>query len=100
MDREQKQMWKRAILAAIALTSCGSVMAADYDCRDQSTATALGKVDVSISKREAAIAEMKKEMSDAGGSTNEHDRAVATFEEKLKQAKEQRAILLTECTVK
>ena len=91
-------MRKRAILtAAIALASCGPALAASYDCKDQSTATALKQVDISISKREAAIAEMKKEMSDAGGSTNEHDKAVATFEEKVKQAKEKRTALLAEC---
>ncbi|HET6320873.1 MAG TPA: hypothetical protein VFF87_02370 [Hyphomicrobium sp.] len=91
-------MRKRTILAAvIALASCGPAMAADYDCKDQSTATALKQIDISISKREAAVAEMKKEMSEAGGSTKEHDKAVNTFEEKVKQAKDKRAALLAEC---
>jgi len=93
-------MRKRAILAAIALAFCGPAMAAEYDCKDKGTDTALKEADISISKREAAIAEMKKEMSEAGGSTNEHDKALATFEEKLKQAKEKRATLLADCAVK
>lgn len=90
-------MRKRTILAVVALASCGPAIAADYDCKDQSTATALKQVDISISKREAAVAEMKKEMSEAGGSTKEHDKAVNTFEEKVKQAKDKRAALLAEC---
>lgn len=95
-------MTKNASLTAIALavlvsTSAVSVQAADYQCADAKINTALNNADASISKREKVIAEMKQEITDTGGSTPQHDKAITHFEEKLTQAKEKREALMKEC---
>lgn len=94
-------MIKNTSLAAIALAVIVSVpatvQAADYKCADAKINTAINDADISISKRENVIAEMKKEIKDTGGSTPQHDKAITHFEEKLAKLKEKREALMKEC---
>ncbi len=73
---------------------------ADYNCAKPETTEALKKADSNIADREAAIAEMKGEIKETGGSTEEQKKALQGFEDKLAKAKEDRAKLASECSEK
>jgi len=81
----------------VAALLCSTAEAADYDCPKPETAEALKKADANIADREAAIAEMKSEITDTGGSTDQQKKALEQFEEKLAKAKEGRIKLAAEC---
>ncbi len=92
--------------AALFLVAAATVLlalpasAAEYNCAEKATGTKLNDLDITISKREAAITEMKEEVTAGGGSTEQQKKALGSFEEKLAKAKADREALLKECNAK
>lgn len=85
------------IVVAGAVLLALPAVAAEYDCANKDIGVKLNGYDITIGKREAAIAEMKDEIKGSGGATEQQKKALASFEEKLEQAKTARAELLKEC---
>lgn len=85
------------LAASVALLASPSV-AAPYDCAKKETAAKLNDHDIIIGKRESAIAEMKGEIKDGGGATEQQTKALQSFEDKLAKVKAERETLLKECT--
>lgn len=94
-------MPKRLILLAASVCLCGPLpLAAAHECAKQETADALAKQDKDIAVREGNITEMRDEITQSGGSTDEQKKALRTFEGRLDQVKQKRAALLAECAEK
>lgn len=85
------------LLAACAVLLATPTLAADYKCANKETGVKLNDFDISIKNRSEAIAEMQDEIKQAGGSTEEHKKAIQILEEKLTKAKADREALLKEC---
>ena len=75
-----------------------SAPAADYKCAKKETNVALNDHDIDIAQREANIKEMKAEIADSGGSTDDQTKVLKTFEDKLAKMKGAREILVKECS--
>ncbi len=88
------------ILAVGILLVVQPAHAADYNCAQKETGAKLNDYDITVGKREAAIAEMQGEIKDGGGATEQQKKALRSFEEKLAKVKAERAALLTECPAK
>lgn len=74
--------------------------AVSYDCPSKSTAVVLNDHDIAIAKREASIAEMRAEIVDAGGSTDDQRKLLESLQGKLATMKDARAKLIDECAGK
>ncbi len=86
------------LVTGAALSS--PVLAASYKCANESTAVALNDHDIRIAKSEASIAEMKAEIAQSGGSTDDQGKVLASFEDKVAKIKGARAALIEECAGK
>ncbi len=86
-----------ALIAVCAALLAGPTLAADYKCADKATNVKLNDFDIAIKNRSEAISEMKDEIKQAGGSTEEHKKAIEILEQKLTQAKADREALLVQC---
>lgn len=85
-----------ALAAAMALAA-PSALAADYRCAKKETSVALNDHDIAIAEREASIKEMKTEISEGGGSTDDQSKVLKSFEDKLARMKGAREALVKEC---
>ncbi len=90
----------RNLLAAGAVLAAACAHAADYKCSNKDTSVKLNDYDISIKNRAEAIAEMQDEAKAAGGTTEQHKKALEGFEEKLAKAKADREALLKDCPAK
>lgn len=79
-----------AVLAGL-LFCAPAVLAAD-DCSET-----LKKLDTNIAGRGEAIAEMKAEISESGGTTDEQKKVLDTLEAKLAEVQAERAALAGKC---
>ena len=86
-----------AFAAAMALAA-PSALAADYRCAKKETSVALNDHDIAIAEREASIKEMKTEISEGGGSTDDQSKVLKSFEDKLARMKGAREALVKECS--
>jgi hypothetical protein len=93
-------MLTRSLMLAAGVALCAPANAANYECVKQETAVALNDHDIGIANREAAVAEMKAEIAQTGGSTDEQKSVLEAFEEKLAKMKDKRAGLIDECAGK
>ncbi|MFN3625166.1 MAG: hypothetical protein ACK4TP_14020 [Hyphomicrobium sp.] len=91
-------MSKLAVLiAAATLLVAEPALASDYKCADKDTSTKLNDYDIEIKDRADVVAEIRAEIQESGGSTEQHKQALQTFEDKLAKATADRAALLKEC---
>jgi hypothetical protein len=88
------------LVAGVLLLPSAPVVAADYGCAQKEIGTRLNDSDIEIKKREGVVAEIKAEIQESGGSTDQHKKALEAFEEKLAKAKATRETLLKECNGK
>jgi hypothetical protein len=86
-----------SIIAASTMLLSAPLAAADYKCADANTSKKLNDYDITISNRQAGVAEMLDEVKQGGGSTEQQKKALATLEEKLATAKTDREALLKGC---
>jgi hypothetical protein len=93
-------MLKVAAIVSVALVLCSPAFAADYKCAEKGTAVALNNHDIAIAKREANIAEMKAEIHDSGGATEDQQKVLKSIEDKLAKMKDARGVLVNECSQK
>jgi len=94
-------MLKHVVLAVVGcLLGVSPALAATYDCADKAAAAALAAHDEAVATREANIAEMKAEIAQSGGTTDDQKKVLKSFEDKLGQNKEQRATLIAACASK
>lgn len=89
-----------ASLAALFLVLAHPAYAAEYNCAAKETGTKLNDYDIGIAKREAAIAEMRGEIKDGGGSTEQQKKALESYEAKLAKVMSEHEALLKECAAK
>lgn len=85
------------ILAASVALIVQPASAVEYDCTNKETAVKLNDHDIKNKNREDAIAEMKSEIKDGGGSTDQQKKALEALEQKLAAAKADREKLLADC---
>ena len=85
------------LFAAGIMLAAASSAAADYKCIDEKMSARIQQHDISIKDREAAVAEMRTEIKDGGGATDQQKKALTGFEEKLASAKTAREELLKLC---
>lgn len=88
------------LIAAAALLVAAPALAADYKCANIDTRTRLNDYDIEIKQREGVVEEIKGEIKDSGGTTEQHKQALQSFEDKLEQVKKARAELIKECPAK
>lgn len=88
------------LIAAAALLMAAPAFAADYKCANKDTSTKLNDYDIEIKEREEVVAEIKAEIKDSGGTTEQHKQALQSFEDKLEKVRQVRAELLRECAAK
>ena len=86
------------VLAVIIGLAAPAARAADYKCAKKETNVALNDHDMGIAERESSIKEMKAEISDSGGSTDDQTKVLKSFEDKLAKVKEARERLVKECS--
>ncbi len=92
-------MLRSAVLLAVAMgLAAPSVWAADYKCAKKETNVALNDHDLGIAERESSIKEMKTEISDSGGSTDDQTKVLKLLEDKVAKMKEARERLVKECS--
>lgn len=89
-----------SLAAALLLVQAHPAYAAEYNCADKTTGAKLNDYDIGIGKREAAIAEMRGEIKDGGGATEQQKKALESYEAKLAKVKSEREALLKECAAK
>ncbi|MFA5901090.1 MAG: hypothetical protein WC829_18470 [Hyphomicrobium sp.] len=87
-------------LAVCAALLASPSVAAQYDCAKKETGVKLNDYDITIGKRESAIAEMQSEVKDGGGATEQQKKALEHFEQKLAAVKAEREKLLADCAAK
>jgi hypothetical protein len=93
------RMLRSAVVLAVAMgLTAPSAWAADYKCAKKETNVALNDHDIGITEREASIKEMKTEISDSGGSTDDQTKVLKLLEDKLAKMKESRERLVKECS--
>ena len=92
-------MLKSALVFAVAMVfAAQSAPAADYKCAKKETNVALNDHDIAIAERESSIKEMKTEITEGGGSTDDQTKVLKSFEDKLAKMKDAREILVKECS--
>ncbi|MBC7831043.1 MAG: hypothetical protein H7Y62_03390 [Hyphomicrobium sp.] len=92
-------MLRSALVFAVAMVlAAQSAPAADYKCANKETNVALNDHDIAIAEREGSIKEMKAEITESGGSTDDQTKVLKTFEDKLAKMKDAREILVKECS--
>ena len=92
-------MLRSAVVLAVAmLLAAQAAWAADYKCAKKETNVALNDHDLGIAERESSIKEMKTEISDSGGSTDDQTKVLKSFEDKLAKMKDARETLVKECS--
>jgi hypothetical protein len=92
-------MLRSAVVLAVAMgLTAPSVWSADYKCAKKETNVALNDHDLGIAERESSIKEMKTEISDSGGSTDDQTKVLKLLEDKLAKMKEARERLVKECS--
>jgi hypothetical protein len=87
-------------LIALAATLClvsPLFIAAASDCATEETTAALAKHDNDVAARESNIAEMRDEIAQGGGSTDDQKKVLKSFEDKLAQMKQKRVELVEAC---
>ena len=94
-------MLRSAVVLSVTIgLAAPAALAADYRCAKKETNVALNDHDIRIAKSEASIAEMKAEIAQSGGSTDDQGKVLASFEDKLAKIKGARAALIEECAGK
>jgi hypothetical protein len=92
-------MLRSALVLAVAMVlATQSAKAADYKCAKKETNVALNDHDMAIAERESSIKEMKAEITDGGGSTDDQAKVLKSFEDKLAKMKDTREGLVKECS--
>ena len=86
-----------AALAVAMMLAAQVASAADYKCAKKETNVALNGHDMGIAERESSIKEMKAEISDSGGSTDDQAKVLKLLEDKLAKMKDSRERLVKEC---
>ena len=86
------------VFAAALVLATQSAPAADYKCAKKETNVTLNDHDLGIAERESSIKEMKTEISDSGGSTDDQTKVLKLLEDKLAKMKESRERLVKECS--
>jgi hypothetical protein len=93
------RMLRSAVVLAVAmLLAAQAARAADYKCAKKETNVALNDHDLGIAERKSSIKEMKAEISDSGGSTDDQTKVLKSIEDKLAKMKESRERLVKECS--
>ncbi len=93
------RMLRSAVVLAVAmLLAAQAARAADYKCAKKETNVALNDHDLGIAERESSIKEMKAEISESGGSTDDQTKVLKSIEDKLAKMKESRERLVKECS--
>ncbi len=88
------------VLVACACLGGLPTFAATEECASKETAAALAAHDQNVAAREANIAEMRKEIAQTGGSTDDQKKVLQSFEDKIEQMKTKRAALVEACADK
>jgi hypothetical protein len=92
-------MLRSALVFAVAMVlAAQSATAADYKCAKKETNVALNDHDIAIAERESSIKEMKTEIAEGGGSTDDQTKVLKSFEDKLAKVKDSRESLVKECS--
>jgi hypothetical protein len=92
-------MLRSALVFAVAMVlAAQSAPAADYKCAKKETNVALNDHDMAIAERESSIKEMKAEITEGGGSTDDQAKVLKSFEDKLAKMRDSRASLVKECS--
>ena len=92
-------MLRSALVFAVAMVlAAQSAPAADYKCAKKETNVALNDHDIAIAERESSIKEMKAEITEGGGSTDDQTKVLESLEDKLANAKAAREVLVKECS--
>jgi hypothetical protein len=92
-------MLRSALVLAVAMVlATQSSAAADYKCAKKETNVALNDHDMAIAERQSSIKEMKAEITEGGGSTDDQLKVLKSFEDKLAKMKDSRANLVKECS--
>ncbi len=92
-------MLRSALVFAVTVVfAAQSAPAADYKCAKKETNVALNDHDIAIAQRETSIKEMKVEITEGGGSTDDQTKVLKSFEDKLAKIKDARGILVKECS--
>ena len=86
------------VFAAAMVLAAQPAPAADYKCAKKETNVALNDHDIAIAEREASIKEMKAEIAEGGGSTDDQTKVLKSFEDKLAKMKDARETLVKECS--
>jgi hypothetical protein len=85
------------VIATCAPLLAAHAAAADDSCAKKELGVKLNELDLSIKNRQEAVAEMQAEAKEAGGTTDQHKKALESFEEKLAKVTAERATLLARC---
>ena len=92
-------MLRSALIFAVAMVlAAPSAPAADYKCVKKETNVALNDHDIAIAERESSIKEMKAEITEGGGSTDDQTKVLKSLEDKLAKAKAAREVLVKDCS--
>jgi hypothetical protein len=92
-------MLRSALVLAVAMVlAAQSAKAADYKCAKKETNVALNDHDLAIAERQSSIKEMKTEITEGGGSTDDQAKVLKSFEDKLAKMKDTREGLVKECS--
>jgi hypothetical protein len=92
-------MLRSALIFAVAMVlAAQSAPAADYKCAKKETNVALNDHDLAIAERQSSIKEMKTEITEGGGSTDDQAKVLKSFEDKLAKMKDTREGLVKECS--
>ena len=88
------------VLVACAWLGAPPTFAATEECASKETAAALAAHDKNVAAREENIAEMRQEIAQTGGSTDDQKKVLQAFEDKIEQMKTKRAALVEACAGK
>ena len=92
-------MLRSTLVFAVAMVLAAEpAPAADYKCAKKETNVALNDHDIAIAERESSIKEMKTEIAEGGGSTDDQTKVLRSFEDKLAKVKDSRESLVKECS--
>ena len=92
-------MLRSTLVFAVAMVlAAQSATAEDYKCAKKETNVALNDHDIAIAERESSIKEMKTEITEGGGSTDDQTKVLKSFEDKLAKVKDSRESLVKECS--
>ncbi|MTD96098.1 hypothetical protein GIW81_17300 [Hyphomicrobium sp. xq] len=92
-------MLRSAVVLAVAMgLAAPAAVAAGYKCAKKETNVALNDHDLGITERESSIKEMKAEIAESGGSTDDQTKVLKSIEDKLAKMKESRERLVKECS--